>query len=327
MSSLSLIIEKIMDNHFDVIVIGAGAAGLTAGIYLSRAKVKTLILNEGAVGGQMVLTHEIANYPGVENISGYELSRIMKSQAQKFGCLIKSNLKITSFELNDEVKKIIVNNKDVYTSNAIIISTGGKSRMIGAIGENEFKGKGISYCATCDGDFFQDKEIIVVGGGNSALEEAVSLTKYASKVTIIHQFDHFQALEHYVDEAKNNEKINFIMESKIIEFVGNEKLESVKVQHQSTNEINEMKIDGVFIFIGYVPNTESLEGLIELNEWKEIVVGPDMKTNVAGVFAAGDSIQKKYRQVTTAVADGTIAALSAADYINNLKKIEVEQLN
>ena len=322
MSSLSLIIEKIMDNHFDVIVIGAGAAGLTAGIYLSRAKVKTLILNEGAIGGQMVLTHEIANYPGVENISGYELARIMKTQAQKFGCIIKSNIKITSLDLNDEVKKIIVNNKDVYTSNAIIISTGGKSRMIGAIGENEFKGKGISYCATCDGDFFQDKEIIVVGGGNSALEEAVSLTKYASKVMIIHQFDHFQALEHYVDEAKKNEKINFIMESKIIEFVGNEKLQSVKVQHQSTNEITEMKIDGVFIFIGYVPNTESLEGLIELNQWKEIVVDKDLKTNIAGVFAAGDSIQKKYRQVTTAVADGTIAALSAADFINSLKKVE-----
>lgn len=316
-----------MDNHFDAIIIGAGAAGLTAGIYLSRAKVKALILNEGAIGGQMVLTHEIANYPGVENISGYELARTMKSQAQKFGCVIKSNIKITSLELNDEVKKITVNNKDVYTSNAVIISTGGKSRMIGVSGENEFKGKGISYCATCDGDFFQDKEIIVVGGGNSALEEAVSLTKYASKVTIIHQFDHFQALEHYVDEAKKNDKINFIMESKIIEFIGSEKLESVKVQHQSTNEITEMKIDGVFIFIGYVPNTESLDGLIELNKWKEIVVDKDMKTNVTGVFAAGDSIQKRYRQVTTAVADGTIAALSAADYINNLKKVEAEQLN
>ncbi|MFZ1281604.1 MAG: thioredoxin-disulfide reductase [Ignavibacteriaceae bacterium] len=311
-----------MDNHFDAIIIGAGAAGLTAGIYLSRAKVKTLILNEGAVGGQMVLTHEIANYPGVENISGYELARTMKSQAQKFGCIIKSNVKITSLELNDDVKKITVNDKDVYTANAIIISTGGKSRMIGAISENEFKGKGISYCATCDGDFFQDKEIIVVGGGNSALEEAVSLTKYASKVTIIHQFDHFQALEHYVDEAKKNEKINFIMESKIIEFVGDEKLESVKVQHQSTSEITEMKIDGVFIFIGYVPNTESLNGLIELNKWNEIVVDKDMKTNVMGVFAAGDSIQKRYRQVTTAVADGTIAALSAADFINSLKKVE-----
>ena len=314
-----------MDNHFDAIVIGAGAAGLTAGIYLSRAKVKTLILNEGTVGGQMVLTHEIANYPGVENISGYELARNMKSQAIKFGCVIKSNIKITSLEIKDEIKKVTVNNKDVFTSNAIIISTGGKSRMIGAINEDKFKGKGISYCATCDGDFFQDKEIIVVGGGNSALEEAVSLTKYASKVTVVHQFDNFQAFEHYVDEAKKNEKINFIMESKIIEFIGDEKLESVKIQHQATKEISEMKIDGVFIFIGYVPNTESLEGLIELNKWNEIVVDKDMKTNVTGVFAAGDSIQKKYRQVTTAVSDGTIAALSAAEFINNLKKEINEQ--
>jgi thioredoxin reductase (NADPH) len=314
-----------MENHFDAIVIGAGAAGLTAGIYLSRAKVKTLILNEGTVGGQMVLTHEIANYPGVENISGYGLARIMKSQAQKFGCVIKSNIKITSIEINDEIKKVTVNGKDVYTSNVVIISTGGKSRMIGAIGEEKFKGKGISYCATCDGDFFQDKEIIVIGGGNSALEEAVSLTKYASKVTIIHQFDHFQALEQYVDEAKNNEKISFIMESKIIEFIGEEKLESVKIQNQSTKEIDEIKIDGVFIFIGYVPNTESLQGIIELNEWKEIMVDKNMKTNLTGVYAAGDSIQKRYRQVTTAVADGTIAALSASEYINDIKKELSEQ--
>jgi len=314
-----------MDNHFDVIVIGAGAAGLTAGIYLSRAKIKTLILNEGSVGGQMVLTHEIANYPGVENISGYELGRIMKTQAQKFGCIIKSNLKITSLDLNNEVKKVITNYKDVYTCDAVIISTGGKSRMIGAVGEDRFKGKGISYCATCDGDFFQDKEIIVVGGGNSALEEAVSLTKYASKVTIIHQFDHFQALEHYIDEAKKNEKINFIMESKIIEFNGDEKLEFVMIQDQVTNEITRMNIDGVFIFIGYVPNTDSLEGNIELNKWKEIVVDKDMRTNLSGVYAAGDSIQKKYRQVTTAVGDGTIAALSAIEYVSNLKKEINEQ--
>ena len=309
-----------MDNHFDVIVIGAGAAGLTSGIYLSRAKVNTLILNEGAVGGQMVLTHEIANYPGVENVSGYELARTMKAQALKFGCTIKSNIKITSMELSKDIKKVIVNNKNVYTSNAVIIATGGKSRMIGAEGEEKFKGKGISYCATCDGDFFQDKEIIVVGGGNSALEEAVSLTKYASKVTVVHQFDHFQAFKHYIDEAKKNDKISFIMESKIIEFIGDEKLESVKLQHQSTGEISSMKIDGVFIFIGYVPNTESLQGLVDLNQWNEIVVDKDMKTNLPGVYAAGDSINKRYRQVTTALADGTIAALTAAEYINKLKK-------
>lgn len=309
-----------MENHFDVIVIGAGAAGLTAGIYLSRAKVKTLILNEGAVGGQMVLTHEIANYPGVENISGYELARNMKSQAKKFGCVIKSNLKISEMNLEGDTKRIIVNGKDEYTSSAVIIATGGKSRTIGAIGEEEYKGKGISYCATCDGDFFQDKEIIVVGGGNSALEEAVSLTKYASKVTVVHQFDHFQALQHYVEEAKKNTKIDFIMESKIIEFIGDEKLTAVRIQNQNTNEIIEKEIDGVFIFIGYVPNTESIEGSVELNQWKEIVVDKNMLTNISGVYAAGDSIQKKYRQVTTAVADGTIAALSASEYINELKK-------
>lgn len=309
-----------MNNHFDVIVIGAGAAGLTAGIYLSRAKVKTLILNEGAIGGQMVLTHEIANYPGVENVSGYELARTMKSQAIKFGCILKSNVKITDLDLTSEIKKVQINNKDYFTSDALIIATGGRSRMIGAVGEDRFKGKGISYCATCDGDFFQDKEIIVVGGGNSALEEAVSLTKYASKVTIVHQFDHFQAFKHYVDEAKKNDKISFIMESKIIEFVGDEKLQSVKIQNQRSEEIFEMPIDGVFIFIGYVPNTETFEGILELNKWKEIVVDQDMKTNLPGVFAAGDSIKKRYRQVTTAVADGTIAALSAAEYINNLKK-------
>lgn len=309
-----------MKNHFDVIVIGAGAAGLTAGIYLSRAKVSTLILNEGAVGGQMVLTHEIANYPGVESISGYQLARNMKTQAQKFGCVIKSNIKITKLDLENEIKKVEVNNKEIYTSNAVILATGGKSRTLGVTGEDQFKGKGISYCATCDGDFFQDKEIIVVGGGNSALEEAVSLTKYASKVTIVHQFDNFQALEHYVEEAKNNSKINFIMESKIIEFAGDESLKKVRIQNQATQEIKEMMVDGVFIFIGYVPNTEKMGGKVALNNYGEIIVDKNMATNIAGVYAAGDSIAKRFRQVTTAVADGTVAALSASEYINNIKK-------
>lgn len=308
------------ENHYDVIVIGAGAAGLTAGIYLSRAKVKTLILNEGAVGGQMVLTHEIANYPGVESISGYELARNMKSQAIKFGCVIKSNIKITKMDITGKLKSIEVNGKLTYTSDAVIIATGGRSRTLGVINEDRFKGKGISYCATCDGDFFTDKEIIVVGGGNSALEEAVSLTKYASKVTIVHQFDHFQALEHYVDEAKKNPKINFIMESTVSGFYGEESLEYVTIKNLKTGQEYEMKIDGVFVFIGYVPNTESLKGIVELNNYGEIIVDQSMRTNLPGVFAAGDSIAKRYRQVTTAVADGTIAALSASEFVNELKK-------
>ncbi len=268
----------------------------------------------------MVLTHEIANYPGVDSISGYELARNMKTQAQKFGCVIKSNLKISKLDITDKLKTVEVNGKQTYTSDAVIIATGGKSRTLGVINEDKFKGKGISYCATCDGDFFTDKEIIVVGGGNSALEEAVSLTKYASKITIVHQFDHFQALEHYVTEAKKNPKISFIMESTVSGFYGEDSLEYVKIKNLKTGSETDMKIDGVFIFIGYVPNTESIRGIVDLNKYGEIIVDGNMHTSLEGVFAAGDSIAKRYRQVTTAVADGTIAALSATEYLNEIKK-------
>ncbi|MCB8994413.1 MAG: FAD-dependent oxidoreductase [Bacteroidales bacterium] len=307
-------------NHFDAIIIGAGPAGLTAGIYLSRARLRTLILNEGTVGGQLVLTHEIANYPGVENISGYQLANIMKKQAVGFGCVIKSNISIVKLELEAEIKTVSLSDGQIFTANSIILSPGGRSRNLGVPGEDTYKGKGISYCATCDGDFFTDREIVVVGGGNSALEEAVSLTKYASKVTIVHQFDHFQAFEHAVAEALNNPKIQFIMESTITRFSGSENLENVDIKNLKTGEIQNFKTDGVFIFIGYVPNTESLKGKIELNQWGEIVVGSDLSTSIKGVFAAGDSIAKRYRQVTTAVSDGTIAALSASGFLNELKQ-------
>jgi len=306
-------------NHYDAIVIGAGPAGLTAGIYLSRARVRTLILNEGTVGGQMVLTHEIANYPGVESISGYQLSNIMKKQAKNFGCEIRANISINRLELNDPLKQVILADGTVYTADAIILSPGGRSRTLGVRGEDDFKGRGISYCATCDGDFFTDREIIVVGGGNSALEEAVSLTKYASRVTVVHQFNHFQAFEHAVEEARKNPKISFRMESAVTEFNGNDKIESVDIKNLKTGEVQNFKTDGAFIFIGYVPNTEFLKGLVSLNQWGEIIVDGNMSTNIDGVYAAGDSTAKKYRQVTTAVGDGTIAALAASAYINDLK--------
>jgi thioredoxin reductase (NADPH) len=306
-------------HHFDAIVIGAGPAGLSAGIYLSRAKLKTLILNEGAVGGQTVLTHEIANYPGVENISGYQLANIMKKQAKTFGCTIKSNISIEQLDLDGDIKKVALSDGNTYSTDSIILSPGGRSRTLGVPGEGKFKGRGISYCATCDGDFFTDKEIVVVGGGNSALEEAVSLTKYASKVTIVHQFDNFQAFEHAIEEARNHPKISFIMESTIAEFKGEEKLESVDIINLKTNKITPFKTDGVFIFIGYVPNTEFLKDKVELNQWGEIVVKPDMSTNVEGVYAAGDCIAKRFRQVTTAVADGTIAALATSGYLHKKK--------
>jgi thioredoxin reductase (NADPH) len=307
------------NNQYDAIVVGAGPAGLTAGIYLSRARVKTLIIDEGTVGGQMVLTHEIANYPGVESISGYQLANIMKKQAKSFGCEIKGNTSVGNIDLSGEHKRLTLSEGTLYTSNVVILTPGGRSRTLGVPGENRFKGKGISYCATCDGDFFTDREIVVVGGGNSALEEAVSLTKYASKVTIVHQFDYFQAFEHAVEEAKNNPKIDFIMESSITSFYGNENLESVDIKNLKSGKTQNFRTDGTFIFIGYLPNTEFLNGKVEMNKWGEIIVNNTMGTNIEGVFAAGDSTAKKFRQVTTAVGDGTVAALAATNFLNELK--------
>lgn len=300
-------------------ILGAGAAGLTAGIYTSRAKLRTLILNEGVIGGQMVLTNEIANYPGVETTSGYAVATIMKKQAKNFGCEIKSNIKIQTYRLNDEIKSVELEDGRSFQARSVILAPGGRPRPLNIPGEDEFKGKGVSYCATCDGEFFTGKDLVVVGGGNSALEEAVALTTYANKVTIVHQFDHFQAFRHAIEEAQNNPRIEFIMESELRGFFGDEKLKKVSIEHLPSGKIKEMGIDGTFVFIGYIPGTEDFKGLIELNERNEIIVDADMKTDIPGVFAAGDCIVKRYRQVTTAVADGTIAALSAADFLRNVK--------
>ncbi len=304
-----------MDDVFDVIILGAGAAGLTAGIYSSRAKLNTLILNEGAIGGQMVLTNEIANYPGVEKTNGYVVANIMKKQAKDFGCQIKSNVKIAEYKLEGQIKSVKLKDGRIFQAKSVILAPGGKPRPLNIPGEEEFKGTGISYCTTCDGEFFTGKELIVVGGGNSALEEAVTLTNYATKVTIVHQFDQFQAFEHAVQEAKKNPKIGFIMESELRGFFGNGMLEKVSIEHLPTGKITEKTVDGVFIFVGYLPNTDTLKNIISLNDKNEIIVDADMKTNITGVFAAGDCNVKKYRQVTTAVADGSIAALSAAEYL------------
>ena len=265
----------------------------------------------------MVLTEEIANYPGVPTTKGYALANTMKMQAKSFGCKIKSNIKIARYDLEGEVKTIGLEDGRVCRSKTVILTPGGRPRSLNIEGENEFKGKGISYCATCDGDFFTDKKVVVVGGGNAALEEAVALTKFASRVTVVHQFNHFQAFEHAIREAKNNPKIEFIMESELRGFYGDGQLKKVTLEHLPDGRRSELDTDGTFIFIGYQPNTESLEGLVKLNDRKEIVVTPDMKTDISGVFAAGDCINKRYRQVTTAVADGTIAALSVSEYIRN----------
>jgi thioredoxin reductase (NADPH) len=302
-------------NQYDVIVLGGGAAGLTAGIYLSRAKVSTLILNEGMVGGQMILTYEIANYPGIEKTTGYQLSMTMKKQAESFGCDIKQNVQIQSIELEGKTKKISLANGDTFESKAVIIASGGSSRNLNVEGENEFKGRGISYCATCDGDFYTGQDIIVVGGGNSALEEAVSLTKFAKSVTIVHQFDYFQAFEHAVEVAKSNDKISFILDSTIDGFYGDEKLKYVNIRNIKTGEITKKEIDGVFIFIGYAANSSKFKHLVALNKYGEIPTDEQMKTNIDGVFAAGDVREKTIRQITTAVSDGAISAVSAIEYV------------
>jgi len=297
--------------QYDVIVIGGGPAGLTAGIYLSRARLNTLILNMGVAGGQMILTHEIANYPGVESISGYKLSSIMKKQAQSFGATIKTISSTPEIVDEGHLKKVRVG-ENSYSAYTVILAPGGAPRMLGVKGEQEFKGLGVSYCATCDGEFFTGKNIVVVGGGNSALEEAVSLSRYAEKVTIIHQFDHFQAFPAYVDEAKSNPKIKFIMETEIREFAGDGKLERVLLHHKKSGIEEWFNAGGAFVFIGYQPNTAFLKDILPLNDRGEIGVNADMETAVQGIYAAGDSIAKKYRQVTTAVGEATVAALAAS---------------
>ncbi|MGB9585869.1 MAG: NAD(P)/FAD-dependent oxidoreductase [Rectinema subterraneum] len=308
-------------TEFDVIIIGAGPAGLTAGIYLARAKQRVLIVDQATIGGQVILTHAVANYPGVGEVSGYQLVTTMRKQAEQFGCKIMSNTPITEFNFKENSKYLAAKG-ETYCAKAVILAVGGEPRTLGLESEKRLRGRGISYCATCDGDFFTDQEIVVIGGGNSALEEAVSLTKYASKVTIIHQFDHFQAYPHAVEEAKANPKINFIMESEVVEFLGNETLAAVRIKSKKDSKETIIPASGAFIFIGYTPTTNRFADCVSLTKSGEIIVDENLASSVPGVFAAGDARKKRYRQITTAVSDGTIAALSAMEYLAVWKKEE-----
>ena len=305
-----------MNFDYDVIVLGAGAAGLTAGIYLGRAKVKTLIVDSGTAGGQMVLSYHVANYPGVEETAGVSIAMTMQKQAKSFGCEIKTQAKISELKLDGEQKSVELVGKGTFTAKAVIIASGGVPRTLGFESEKRLQGRGISYCATCDGDFFTDLEIVAIGGGNSALEEAVALTAYASKVTIVHEFDHFQAQPWVVEEAQKNPKINFLMEQDILEFVGEQKLQKVICAHKKTGEKTEIPASGCFIFIGYVPNTEAFKGLIDLDERGQIIADENMLTSQAGVYVAGDCRVKRYRQITTAVSDGAIAAMALIESLH-----------
>lgn len=308
-----------MDTHdrseWDVIVIGAGAAGLTAGIYLGRARQKTLILDHATVGGQMILTYAVANYPGVLEASGASIVHTMRKQAEAVGCTVMGNADVVRVDLSGDTKVIEVDDEGTFTAPVVILATGGIPRRLGLDSEEAFQARGISYCATCDGDFFTDQDIVVIGGGNSALEEAVSLTKYASSVTIIHEFEEFQAQPWAVEEARKNPKVRFMMAQEVVEFVGDGTLAAVVTRDKRTGELVRTEANGAFLFIGYVPNTRWLEGVVALNGRGEIVADEDLRTDVPGVFAAGDARVKRYRQITTAVADGTVAALSAIAYL------------
>jgi len=305
-----------MSTDYDIIILGAGPAGLTAGIYAARARRSVLILDSGTVGGQTVLTDRVANYPGVAETSGRELSQTMMQQARSFGCEVKPFARIKEVELAGEVKTVTLKNGTRVAAKAVTVASGGVPRKLGVDGEDRFVGHGISYCATCDGEFFADRPIAVVGGGNSALEEAVSLSKFASRITVIHEFDHFQAEPWIVAEAQANEKIGFLMNQRVLGFTGESELATVRSSDKATGAVTETAVDGCFVFIGYVPNSQAVEGQVATNDRGEIITDDALCTNLPGVFAAGDVRVKRTRQITTAVSDGTVAALSALDYLN-----------
>ena len=311
-----------MENVYDVIILGAGPAGLTAGLYAGRSRLKALIIEKGIDGGQIAITNEIENYPGQmvdEEESGPSLIARMTKQAEKFGCERVSDT-ITSVELEGEVKKL-VGKKGEYLAKAVIVATGAHSRPIGCVNEAQFVGKGISFCATCDANFFTDLEVYVVGGGDSAVEEAMYLTGFARKVTIIHRRDELRAAKSIQEKAFANPKLDFMWNSVVEEVGGDEGvLAKMKIRNTVTNEITEIEADeddglfGLFGFIGFLPNTDLFEGQIEM-ERGYIVTDDDMKTNIPGVFAAGDLRKKSLRQVVTAAADGAIAATQAYKYL------------
>lgn len=305
---------------YDVIIVGAGPAGLAAGIYASRARLNTLIIEKGKEGGQIKTTDEVANYPGsVENASGPSLIARMIDQANEFGAKRVID-EIKSVELEGKIKVLKGTNED-YQAKTVIIATGANPRPIGCPGEKELTGRGVSYCATCDAAFFEDMEVFVVGGGDSAVEEAMYLTKFARKVTIVHRRDELRAAKSIQEKAFKNPKMAFMWDSVITEVKGDGILESMIVKNIKTGEEKEIFADendgtfGVFVFIGYSPVTKMFDGIINM-ENGYIKTDDNMKTNVPGVFAAGDNRVKSLRQVVTATADGAIAAVQAEKYIN-----------
>lgn len=302
---------------YDIIIIGGGPAGLSAGLYAARSKKKTLIIEKGIEGGQIAETTNVENYPGIDSITGVELGKRMADQAKKFGAKIVMD-EVVDIELEGEVKKI-KGYIDSYEAKAIIIATGASPREINAPGEKEYKGRGVSYCSTCDAAFYEDETVYVVGGGDSAIQEALFITNFAKKVYIIHRRDELRATKALQEKAFNNEKIDFIWNSTVKEIRGDKIVTEMILKDTKTGEERSIKSDepfGIFVFIGYIPKTEMFKGKVEITEDGYIKTDDEMRTNVRGVFAAGDIRKKSVRQVINAAGDGAVAAMNAQKYID-----------
>lgn len=311
-----------MSKVYDIVIIGAGPAGLSAGLYAARAKMSTLVIEKERSGGQIVTTEEVANYPGgVDEETGPSLVARMVKQVEEFGAE-KVKDTVVDVDLTGDIKIVKCENEE-YHARAVILATGASPRKLGCPGEKELTGKGISYCATCDADFFTDFEVFAIGGGDTAIEEAMFLTKFARKVTIVHRRGELRAAKSIQEKAFKNEKIEFVWNSVVEEVKGDGMVESLVLKNRDTGELTEYNAHeddgtfGVFVFVGYIPQTELFKEKIELDQTGYILTDVEMRTNVEGVYAAGDVRQKSLRQVVTAVADGAIAAVQAEKYIDN----------
>jgi len=298
-------------SEFDVIILGAGPGGLTAGLYLCQSKINTVLIDIALPGGHVATTHEVSNYPGfIEPQAGYLLSHSMSEQTRLCGTIYKVAVDVTRVDL--EKKEVVIDEFETVKAKRIIIATGTTPNLTGAPGEKELKGKGISYCATCDARYYNDKEVIVVGGGNSAVEESEYITRFVKKLTIVHQFDKLTANKQAQEKVLKNPKINILFENEPRTFLKEGDKIVTEVENVKTKKWQKLVSDGVFIFIGMKPNIDLFKDKLELDRWGYIKTDEDMKTSVPGVYAVGDVISKKYRQITTAVADGTIAAMAIA---------------
>lgn len=304
-----------MSKVYDVVIIGGGPAGLSAGLYASRSRMSALIIEKAKWGGQAGTTEELENYPGsIEMPTGPKLMERMKSQAEAFGTEFVKD-EVTGFDISDKIKKIILGSGKEISARTIIIATGAQPVILGIPGEMELRGKGVSYCATCDADFFAELEVVVVGGGDAAVEEAIYLTKFAEKVTIVHRRDEFRAAKSIVEKAINNDKIDIMWDTVPEEIYGDGIVEGIKLRNVKTNEITDFRTDGVFMFVGTKPISEFVKGIVEMDPKGYIKADEEMRTSVEGIFAAGDVRIKSLRQVVTAAADGAIAAVNAEKYI------------